>query len=96
MKLKSGELPKESATLGGKLTMELTASDDDNALSQMQKVLKDETTLSAVGCEAKRRLQDDTEAAGNETVPEISLMAFEIGELAKQSDGKNTLCYNCL
>lgn len=95
--LRSGTLPRSSETVAGKLSVELT-SDDKDTIAELQRVLKEETSLAAVGCAGKRRLQEGTEEdepGGDEDedppAQDISLLAFDVGSLSKSNEGKYTV-----
>lgn len=92
--LMSGRLPKGSLLATGKVSVELN-KEDMSKVSDIEQVLQGETSLSAVGCALKRRLQDEAEdvgaeedASGEPVESDISLLAYEMGPLSASAASK--------
>jgi len=81
--LKNDVFPKGENAVDGKLELEVTSTQPD-LVKGIERVLKEDTTLSAIGCDG-RRLQQDNETGMNVTV---YLLAFEIGDASQSSQSK--------
>jgi hypothetical protein len=78
--LKNDVLPKGENAVDGLLELEVTSTQPD-LVKGIERVLKEDTSLSAIGCDI-RRLQQDNETDTNVTV---FVLAFEIGDASQKS-----------
>ena len=82
--LYSGVYPKEE-TIGGSLAIEITWK-NDTLVQEMEHVLKEGTSMHAVGC-GGRRLQENETDANNVTV---YLLAVDIGSVSQSTESELT------
>jgi hypothetical protein len=82
--LEEGIYPEEN-TAGGELELEMSPK-GNGSIKKLERILQSETSLSAVGCEGRRLLENETIA--NVT---IYLLGFQIGNSTETKKSTSTL-----
>lgn len=81
--LEADLFPEQEESVDGILNLEVSSA-SENLVQEMERVLQEDTSLAAVGCSGRRRLQDNTTYA-NVTV---YLLGVQLGKPSESTEGK--------